>query len=105
MSDAGISDRPVEEQLNILTGWLAAAQERGDHYREQLAAKNAQLAAITTARDEAAVAYAERVRMLREALDDFREYALRPDGDAVWVGGSHHNPIWARVAAALEATK
>jgi hypothetical protein len=107
-----LGERDPYEIIDLLRARLADQDARlvaWDKLTERDLAENArlraQLAAITTARDEAATAYAERVRVLREALDDFREYALRPDGDAVWVGGSHHNPIWARVAAVLDATK
>ncbi len=55
-------------------------------------ALRAQIEAITTARDEAAVAYAERVRVLREALELVR------DDECGCLGCS-------AARAALEATK
>jgi hypothetical protein len=86
----------AERQIDRLREDVRCADEACGRLRAVIALRNTQIADITKARDEAAGAYAERVRVLREALE--LTYEIYCDSDCDCHGCS-------KVRAALEATK
>lgn len=89
----------VEATLVVL-GFSARVSYTYDHHsemREELDRRFAEMLSGPTEIER----LREDLRAARETLRDFREYALKLNGDATWVGGAHHNPIWPRVASEI----